>query len=232
MITSISPVSQALLAVWPTSTTAVVPGVASLTVDSPSSNSINRFNPRIDLNLSQNNHIFGAFHTDYSTGIGYDIIVGPAGKTIGRGKQYASTLGWTHTFNPTALNEFRFGFTHRIGDRTPFGVGAESPSSFGISGIPNCLSSVPDTSSGTKCGTPGVTINGYNSIINGGMLYEPASTFHFSDSLSKLAVQHRIKTGAQFDHYSIDNYQPNGVVGGFTFNRKQTGNPFDDFLFS
>jgi hypothetical protein len=231
MITSISPVSQALLAVWPTSATAVVPGVASLTINSPSSNSINRFNPRIDLNLSQNDRIFGVFHTDYSTSLGYDIIVGPAGQQIGRGKQYASTLGWTHTFNSTTLNEFRFGFTHRIGDRTPFGVGAESPSAFGINGIPNCLSSVPDTGGGTKCGTPGVTINGYSSTSNGGMLYEPASTFHFSNTLSKLVGRHSIKTGAQFDHYSIDNYQPNGVDGGFSFNGKQTGNPFADFLF-
>src|SRR5712692_6350205 len=238
MITSISPASQALLAIWPTSTTTVGPGVDSLTIGSPSSNSFNRFNPRVDLNLSQNDHIFGAFHTDYGTSFGYDIIVWPAGRQIGRRKQYASTLGWTHTFNPTTLNEFRFGFTHRIGDRTPFGVGAESPSTFGISGIPNCLSSVPDTSSGTKCGTPGVTINGYNSISNGGMLYEPASTFHFSNTLSKLVGRHSIKVGAQFDHYSIDNYQPNGVVGGFSFTGAQTsggitgaGNALADFLF-
>ena len=231
MITSISPASRALLAVWPTSTTAVVPGVASLTINSPSSNSINRFNPRIDFNLSQSDHFFGVFHTDYSTSFGYDLIVGPAGRQIGRGKQYASTLGWTHTFNPTTLNEFRFGFTHRIGDRTPFGVGAESPAAFGINGIPNCLSSVPDTSGGSKCGTPGVTINGYSSIANGGMLYEPASTFHFSDTLSKSLGRHSIKVGGQADHYSIDNYQPNGVVGSFTFNGKQTANPFADFLF-
>ncbi len=238
MITSISPASTALLAVWPTSTTAVGPGVASLTINSPSSNSINRFNPRVDWNLSQSDRIFGTFHTDYSTGTSYDIIIGPAGQQIGRGKQYASTLGWTHTFNSATLNDFRFGFTHRIGDRSPFGVGAESPSAFGINGIPNCLSSVPDTSNGTKCGTPGVTINGYASISNGGMLYEPASTFHFGNTLSKLVGRHSIKTGAQFDHYSIDNYQPNGVDGGFSFKGNQTsggasgnGNPFADFLF-
>jgi hypothetical protein len=231
MITSISPASQALLAVWPTSTTAVAAGVASLTINEPSSNSINRFNPRVDFNLSQTDHIFGVFHTDYSTSTSYDIIVGPAGQQIGRGKQYASTLGWTHTFNSTMLNDFRFGFTHRIGDRSPFGVGAESPSAFGINGIPNCLSSVPDTAGGTKCGTPGVTINGYGSIANGGMLYEPASTFHFGDTFTKLVGRHSIKTGAQFDHYSIDNYQPNGVDGAFSFKGQQTGNPFADFLF-
>lgn len=238
-ITSISPVSRALLAVWPVGTTAVSPGFASLTVNAPSTNSINRFNPRIDWNVSQADHVFGTLHTDYSFSTGYDIIVGPAGRQVGRGRNYASTLGWTHTFNTTSLNDFRFGFTHRIGDRTPFGVGAESPSDFGISGIPSCLSSVPDTSGGRKCGTPGVTITGYGNIANSGMLYEPASTFHISDMVTKLVGRHSIKTGVQFDHYSIDNYQPNGVVGQFVFNGNATaddtlgasGNAFADFLF-
>jgi Carboxypeptidase regulatory-like domain/TonB dependent receptor len=230
-IATISPASAALLALWPTSTNVVSPGFAQTTINEPSSNSINRFNPRIDFNLSQRDHIFGVYHGEYSTGISYDIIVGPAGRQVGRGKNYASTLGWTHTFNTTTLNDFRFGFTHRIGDRSPFGVGAESPSAFGISGIPNCLSSVPDTNGGTKCGTPGVSIVGYSSISNGGMLYEPASTLHFSDTLSKLVGRHSLKFGGQADHYSIDNYQPNGVVGNFVFNNKQTGNAFADFLF-
>jgi len=231
MITSISPVSQALLAVWPTSTNNISPGFATTTINEPSSNSINRFNPRIDWTFSQNDHIFGVLHTDYSVGYGYNIIVGPAGRQLGRGRNYASTLGWTHTFTTTTLNEFRFGFTHRIGDRTPFGVGAESPATFGISGVPNCLSSVPDTGGGTKCGTPGVTINGYSSIANGGMLYEPASTFHLSDTLTRSLGRHHIKVGGQADRYSIDNYQPNGVVGAFNFNGQQTGNAFADFLF-
>ena len=230
-ITAISPVSQALLAVWPSSTTAAGAGVDSLTINSPSSNSINRFNPRIDWNAGQNDHVFGAFHTEYGVGYNYDIIVTPAGRQIGRSANYASTIGWTHTFNPTTLNEFRFGFTHRIGDRMPYGAGAESPAAFGINGVPNCLSSVPDTNNGTKCGTPGVTINGYNGISNGGMLYEPASTLHFSDSVSKLVGRHNLKVGFQADRYAIDNYQPNGVVGSFNFTGKQTGNGFADFLF-
>jgi TonB dependent receptor len=244
MITSISPASQALLGIWasPSSaagTTVAGVGTDSLTINSPSSNSINRFNPRIDANLSQSDQIFGTLHTDYSLGYTYDnVYVGSAGRQIGRGKNYASTLGWMHTINPTLLNEFRFGITHRIGDRAAFGVGATTPSTFGISGIPNCLSSVPDTSSGTKCGTPGVTISNYTGVTNGGMLYEPASTFHFSDVISKSAGRHSIKAGGQADHYSIDNYQPNTVDGQFAFTGAQTsggitgdGNAFADFLF-
>jgi len=37
--------------------------------------------------------------------------------------------------------------------------------------------------------------------------------------------------GGQADHYSIDNYQPNNIVGNFTFTGSTTGNAFSDFLF-
>src|SRR5260370_977803 len=63
------------------------------------------------------------------------------------------------------------------------------------------------------------------------MLYEPSTGLHFSDSLSKLMGKHSLKMGFQADHYSIDNYQPNGVTGSFTFNGNYTGNPFSDYLF-
>ncbi len=232
MITSISPVSQALLGVWLSGGTAVGSGIDQLTVNSPNSTTRNRFNPRVDWNLSQADHIFGAFHTDYGVGYGYDpVYVGIAGRQISRTKQYAGTVGWTHTLNPTTLNDFRYGFTHRIGDRTAFGVGATTPATFGIKGIPDCSGTMPDTGGGSKCGTPGVGITSYSGVSNGGMLYEPASTFHFSDSLSKLVGRHSIKIGAQFDHYSIDNYQPNTVDGQFSFDGSQTTNAFADFLF-
>ncbi len=229
--TPISAVSQALLAVWPSGGSAIGTGTNELTINPPFSNTTNRFNPRVDLSLSQSDHLFAAFHTDYGSGFSYDIILGPDGKSISRGSNYAGTVGWTHTFTPTMLNEFRFGSGHHKGDRMPFGVGAVSPSSFGISGIPNCLSSVPDTKSGAACGTPGVAVNGYNDFLNSGMLYEPATTLHFSDTLSKSVGRHSLKMGGQADHYSIDNYQPNDVVGNFHFTGSVTGNAFSDFLF-
>jgi len=227
----ISPIAQKLLAVWPTSATSAGIGTNALTLSSPSNTSLNRFNPRIDFNLSQSDHIFGALHTQTGRTLDYNLIIGPAGQRTQRSSDYATTLGWTHTFSSTLVNDFRFGYMHRIGDRIPYGAGATSPSGFGINGIPNCLSSVPDTSDGTKCGTPGVSVNGFTGISNGGMLYEPASTFQFSNVMSKLFGRHSIKAGAEFRHYSIDNYQPNGAVGSFNFIGSQTGNGFADFLF-
>jgi Carboxypeptidase regulatory-like domain/TonB dependent receptor-like, beta-barrel len=227
----VSAASQAVLAVWPGGGAAIGIGTNELTINPPFSSTTNRFNPRLDLNYSQNDHLFTAVHTDYSSGSNYNIILGPAGKSVSRGNNYAGTAGWTHTFTGTTLNEFRFGWGHHKGDRTPFGVGAESPASFGIQGIPSCLSSVPDTKNGTACGTPGVSVVGYSGFSNSGMLYEPATTIHFSNTLNQTIGKHSLKLGGQAYHYSIDNYQPNDVVGNFQFSGSATGNAFSDFLF-
>jgi hypothetical protein len=229
-----SAASANFLALWPSGGTPVGIGTNVMTINPAYHNTDTLVNPRVDLNLSQSDHLFGAFHYDYYNAFYNNAITGPAGVGIGRGRQYASTLGWTHTINPTTLNEFRFGVSHHLGDRMPYGVGFTSPALMGIPAIPNCLSSIPDTANGTKCGTPGVSVSGYSTFSQGGMLYEPSTGLHFSDSLSKLMGKQSLKVGFQADHYSIDNYQPNGVVGNFIFGnngKTLSGNAFTDFLF-
>jgi hypothetical protein len=230
-ITQVNPISQSLLALYPTSTVAgTAPGTSLASFNSPSTQSLNRFNPRIDYNFSPSDHIFGAFHRQTGQGSIYDLVVGPGGEQISRSNDYATTIGWSHTFTGAMLNEFRFGYMHRIGDRGGYGQGFTSPSDFGISGIPNCLSSVPDTSNGSKCGTPGVGINGFTGLSTGSTLYEPASVLQFTDIVTRMVGRHSLKMGAEFRHYAIDNYQPNNVTGSFSFQGGQTGNGFADFL--
>ncbi len=226
-----SAISQKLLAIWPTGSVVQGSGTDELDFSSPFNSTVNRVNPRSDFNPSQSDHIFGMFHSQTGRSLDYNLIVGPAGQRTQRSSDYATTVGWTHMFTAALLNDFRFGYMHRIGDRTPYGAGGTSPNDFGISGIPNCLSSVPDTSGGSECGTPGVNITGFAGISNSGMLYEPASTLQFSDVVTKLVSRHSVKTGGELRHYSIDNYQPNGVVGSFFFSGSQSGNAFADFLF-
>jgi hypothetical protein len=226
-----SAASANFLALWPSGGSPVGIGTNVMTINPGYHNTDTLVNPRVDLNLWQSDHLFAAFHYDYYNAFYNNTITGPAGAGIGRGRQYASTVGWTHTISATMVNEFRFGVSHHLGDRMPSGVGSTSPALLGIPAIPDCLSSIPDTANGTKCGTPGVFVNGYGGFSNSGMLYEPSTGLHFSDSLSKLMGKHSLKAGFQADHYSIDNYQPNGVTGGFTFNGRSTNNPFSDFLF-
>jgi Carboxypeptidase regulatory-like domain/TonB dependent receptor-like, beta-barrel len=231
-VSNINPISQSLLALFPTSSVAgSTPGTSLANFNSPRVNSLNRFNPRIDYNFSASDHLFGVFHRQTGQGSLYDLVVGPAGVQLSHSNDYATTIGWTHTFGGNTLNDFRFGYMHRIGDRGGYGQGFTSPSDFGLSGIPNCLSSVPDTNNGTKCGTPGVGINGFNGLATGSTLYEPATVMQFGDTISRIVGRHTLKMGTELRHYAIDNYQPNNVTGNFTFNGGQTGNGFADFLF-
>ena len=233
----LSAASAAILKLWPNGGTPGGVGANILTLNPAFTHSDNLLNPRIDWNVSQSDHIFGAFHGEYGSGINSDIIIGPAGQALSRGRNYATTIGWTHTIRSASLNEFRFGVSHHTGDRMTFGAGAVSPAELGLTGVPNCLSSIPDTAGGTKCGTPGVFVNGYTGFLNSGMLYEPATALHFSDNISKLVGKHNLKAGFQADHYAIDNYQPNDVTGNFTFDGSATaspaspGSPFADYLF-
>ena len=231
---SISPISQSVLAIWPSSSApGPNPGTRDLSFTRPFDNTLNRLNARIDYQLSGFDQVFGVLHRQWARNTSYPggLIVGPEGAQLGRANDYALTAGWTRTFTPALLNNFRFGYMHRIGHRTNLGQGSTSPADFGLQGIPDCLSTVPDTSNGTKCGTPGISVSGYQGFSTGGILYEPADTIQISDTATALLGRHSLKVGGEARRYAIDNYQPNGVSGSFSFTGSQTGNAFADFLF-
>jgi hypothetical protein len=230
----INAISRKFLDLWPTSSTpAMNPGSSELSFTRPAQNSLNRVNARVDYQLSSTDQVFGVIHRQWGRSIGYpgNLIVGPAGEQIGRNDDYALTLGWSRTFAANLLNNVRFGQMHRIGHRTNAGQGFTAPSDLGLQGIPNCLSSVPDTAGGTKCGTPGVSISGFQGFTTGGVLYEPASTSTISDTVTTLIGRHSLKIGGEARRYAIDNYQPNGVASSFAFTGSGTGDAFADFLF-
>jgi hypothetical protein len=235
--TAISAISQKFLEVWPKSNTpGRNPGTSELSFTRPNENSVNRVNSRIDFQLSPTDQIFGVLHRQQGRSLAYiGNLVAPASQQIGRSNDYAVTLGWSRTFTANLLNNFRFGQMHRIGHRTNPGQGVVSASDFGIQGIPDCLSSVPDTANGVKCGTPGVSVSGYGGFNTGGVLYEPASTLTINDTVTTLRGRHSLKIGGEARRYSIDNYQPNGVASSFSFTGSPTGSPtgnaFADFLF-
>ena len=229
----ISPVSRSFLAIWPSSDTpASNPGARELSFTRRTENSLNRVNARMDYQLSSSNQVFGVLHTQWGRNLSHpsDLLAGPEGQQIQRSRDYALTTGWTRSFTPALLNNFRFGYMHRIGHRTNLGQGVTSPADFGLQGIPDCLGSVPDTGGGKKCGTPSVSISGFARLGTLGMLYEPASTLQISDSVIRLVGRHDLKVGGEARRYAIDNYQP-GAVGEFSFTGSQTGNGFADFLF-
>jgi hypothetical protein len=231
-VAQINPISKRFIDAWPTSTAAgTMAGTNLYDFTRNRDNRTIRFNPRVDYQLSASDLIFGVFHRQ----IGHQtthpgILAGAAGEQVNRQNDYTLTAGWTHTLGSASLNDFRFGYMHRIGDRSNHGQGSSSPSDFGLEGIPDCLSAVPNTENGTKCGTPIVNVAGFTELGGSGMLYEPANTLQINDTFSRLFGRHNLKIGGEARHYAIDNYQP-GDVANFNFRGSQTGNAFADFLF-
>jgi outer membrane receptor protein involved in Fe transport len=226
-------ISQNFMQLWPTSQTAGAnPGTNEASFPNPFENTTNRVNARVDHQMSASDQIFGVFHRQWGRNISYPgNLIGPEGQQIHRANDYALTAGWNRTFTSRLLNNVRFGYMHRIGHRTNPGQGVTSGSDFGLQGIPDCLSSVPDTAGGTKCGTPGVSVTGYQGFDTGAILYEPTTTIQISDTVSALLGRHNLRIGGEGRRYALNNYQPNTVVGSFAFTGSQTGNAFADFLF-
>jgi hypothetical protein len=229
----ISSISQKFMALWPTAhAPGANPGTNEASFPNPFDSTTNRINSRVDHQLSKSDQLFGVFHRQWGRAISYPgNLVAPEGQQIQRADDYAFTGGWNRTLTSRLLNNFRFGYMHRIGHRTNAGQGFTSGADFGLQGIPACLSSVPDTSGGTKCGTPGVSVTGFQGFGTGAILYEPTTTMQISDTVTTLRGRHSLRLGGEARRYALDNYQPNTVAGTFAFTGSETGNAFADFLF-
>ncbi len=222
-----SPAAQKLMALLPASQTpSGTPGVDSYLLLAAGEQKVHRFNPRIDYQMSDADRVFGVFHYQWSKSMFGSIIPGPQGAQFGWGPARSVSAGWTHTFSSTTLNDFRFGYMHRVGDRTNYGQGELGAADFGIA-IPKC--DLPHTGDGTKCGVPEINVLGFTSFGGNGELYEPARSLQFTDTLSKVMGRHSLKLGAELRHYTIDNIQPENS-GSFTFNGSHTGHAWADFL--
>jgi hypothetical protein len=224
----VSTIATALEALWPTGNAgaSTVPGGDFWNGVYAYGTKANRVNPRVDWFLRKNDHIFGVYH--------YEKSYSP-GNTVGwiDNAMYQSlpvttiTVGWTHTFNSSLLNDFHYGYDHRHTLRTTNGYGVADDGDFGIAGIPDCNF----TSSNGKCGPPSVGVSGFTGFGAGGnMLDEPSGYNEFLDSVTLVRGVHSLKFGGEIRRAAINNIQPNQVDGSFSFNGSGTGNAFADFL--
>jgi hypothetical protein len=111
IITSINPVAVHTLSLnpWPA---ANYPTVTNFAQTAPITEQDDQFIVRIDQNFSSNDQLFARYMFGQSTWndpyTGYSVLPGFGDKIYYRGQNMA--LGWTHTVNPSLLNEVRLGF--------------------------------------------------------------------------------------------------------------------------
>ena len=263
----LDPIARRILSLYPLPTANVAcPGEGNRNYFSVRNvqEQIDNYGIKIDHRLSANNSLTGRFNWQGLVNLRDNFfptsLIGPPGLPtagFGAGEENGDTrqlvITDTHTFSPTVLNEFRFGFTRiNIGINNCGVLGACGVSENWSSdvGIPNSNLGGPETTGGLGLGFTG---NGFVEFLGDGGLFRAKSTNpYFADSLTIIKGNHVFKTGgeARFrllntvcggcagfekgaigfgDFNGTGNAQANALLGitGFAQRSRTIGGPFD-----
>lgn len=171
----------------------------------------NKFDIRSDYFMNEKTNFFGRYSNHQfeqsAPGAFGDVAGGPsfnsvtfAGNSFARNQSVA--IGTTHTFSPSVVNEFRFGYMKYFVQTTPNGVGTSPATAAGIpglnldnfytSGLPLFLFKKSDNGSDNITGLGyGLGINSCNCPLT-----ESEGQYQFTDNLTKIAGNHTFKFGA------------------------------------
>ena len=178
---------------------------------------------RADYLLSQKNRIDGHY-----TGFYFDTqkpAVLPFAGTSSYAHARNLTVEYIHTFSPSLLNTFRFGYSNT----NTFSGGIQTlkqsvTDAFGLKNLsPTSLSYFP----------PNVGISGGYGTI-GGPAFSPTESFdinhQFVDQMQYIRGIHSLKFGADLRLLTFNDLGYATLDGQYTFNGQYTGNPAADFL--
>ena len=140
---------------------------------------------------------------------------------------YQAVLSETHTFSPTLLNTFRFGWSRLFITTKNFDAGQHFPTQLGIPGI-----IVPGDEFHTD-GLPIFTISGGQTAIG-----DPSNVpdqlgtnnYQESDDVSLVRGKHSLDFGAEVLRLQYDVYMATNEHGNFTFSGNYTGLGLADLL--
>ena len=182
----------------------------------------NSFDARMDANFSEHDQLFFRFSLVDDPQFIPGIFGGVAdGGGFQQGTQTANAqqtvLGWTHTFNPTAINVARVGFNYLHTSRySPEANNlTDIPGTYGIQAIPQ------DTLNG---GLPAFGIQGLQTLGSNAFLPsdEVTSTLQVSDDFTKIYGKHTFKAGFEYQHVKFSTLQPPWSRGEFDYNGDYT----------
>lgn len=184
---------------------------------------------RIDQNFSEKDAIWGYWlweRTPATSTLPFNGATVPGFSQVNyfHGQQYA--ISWNHTFNPTTLNEARFGYFrfnfNAVNPQSPI-----NPTSYGFTGVTPQNAAVASL--------PVMDVVGQFTL--GFSLFGPQprleNTYQAIDNFSKIVGRHTLKAGFTMDRFEVYNpfyaylsgFYLFAGIGAFT-----TGNPGADFL--
>lgn len=162
---------------------------------------INNYRVRLDHKFSDANSINGSFNEQRLKTVRANLFPGnipTAGFGAGeeRGNTRSVTLNDVHIFNPTTLNEFRFGLTQIQISIFNCGVGGAcgvSPTFAQDIGIPNANDGSVEASGGVLMGAFNTGFQEFTG--DGGLFQVKSKNPYFADTVTLIRNNHTIKTG-------------------------------------
>jgi hypothetical protein len=229
--------AKAIAAYWPLPNfqqIAGAPFVNNYAVNGAVAINGNQWNTREDYYLNQKNTIFGRYSfagfTEVAPGAFGLQAGGPqfgnyAGNSQARNQSLA--IGWTRTFSPTFINEFRFGFMRYHVFDVPNGFGTSPATQAGIPGLnlDNTYTSgmpyfnVPSPNDAYQLGYA-LGVNQCNCPLT-----QTEKQYQFIDNVTRISGKHTFKFGADL-RYAQNLRVPSDShrAGELTFNSGVTGN--------
>ncbi len=226
-IPAIDPVAAAMLLRVPLPTAGLM-GSNNLRATQLLTTGVNQYNARIDHTFSSKDSAFvrgsvfddhefdpfgsGALNEALLPGFGYDL----------RTHTDNISATWSHVFDPSWLNELRFGWMWVGGGQVSPNAGIDFAGETGLQGV---------TSNPLDTGYPQATVTGFSTMgestqyvsreDNNYELYENVLWHHGT---------HAVRFGGYFIHLDVDLVNATNARGSFGFTGRYTGNGLGDFL--
>lgn len=187
-----------------------------------------QFDTRADWNIRQRDQTFARFSylnepANYPGPLGPILdggSYGSTGTTKNLGENFA--MSETHSFSDTLINEFRFGYNYGHFSDLQEGANTNTAAAVGLGGIPYAP---------LNGGLPFTAITGITNF-GGPEFYaanEYENVFQILDNLTKVAGNHTLKGGVNFQHLRFYTLAPINSRGSYSFSGKYTGKPGASF---
>jgi carboxypeptidase family protein/TonB-dependent receptor-like protein len=195
--------------------------------NSPSNIVTNQTLERIDQNIGDKVRLFFRYDWQNMTFTGGNLDPNPTNVTSGPANNRNFAFGYTHSFTPSLINDFRFGRNHLVTNALNY---------FYIHGLTSAGTdlNIPGFTGDTVFGNPGIpdiNIDNYNSTGNAGTnWFQDDTTWHGYDQISYTRGKHTMMAGVEFRKLTTGRAAANSPRGVFNFTGEISGDPAADFL--
>lgn len=225
-IPTVDPAAAGLLARIPLPTSAGLSNNLTLTALSPQD--VNQYNARIDHTFSSKDSAFvrmSVFDADSFLPFGSTALNEALFPAFGYNlRTHTDNLSatWSHVFDPSWVNELRFGWLWVGGGEISPNAGSNFASTTGLQGV---------TNNPLDTGYPDVTITGFSALGESTQYVTRVDTdYELYDNAIWHHGTHTVKFGGYFFHLNFVPVNAQNARGTFAFTGKWTGNALGDFL--